>query len=283
MAETYCGKSCAECAQKEALNCPGCHPGPGRKFGGDCELAKCCTDKGHEACETCGFKGNCSTLRGRESMPDLRRRHQEAEAAQKAAIARRAPLLGKWLWVIFWLIIPSTIANLMTNSTILSIAPALKLPGSILQIACTVAYGVILLKLSAEQSRYRAAGICTLISGAAGILAAIVTGTGETPTWALLFTLPAAVVELVGEYHEYMGHANVLTGVDNALSDKWSKLWGWYMLFMAAIFISVLLTFMIPILGLLVMLASAIGIIVVSILKLVYLYRTAKLFREYPV
>ena len=39
---------------------------------------------------------------------------------------------------------------------------------------------------------------------------------------------------------------------------------------------------MIPILGLLVVLGSAIGMIVVSILKLVYLYRTAKLFREYP-
>lgn len=28
MAETYCGKTCAECTQKEILNCPGCKAGP---------------------------------------------------------------------------------------------------------------------------------------------------------------------------------------------------------------------------------------------------------------
>ena len=52
MAETYCGKSCAECTKKEELNCMGCKTGPGRPFGGDCELAKCVRDKGHETCET---------------------------------------------------------------------------------------------------------------------------------------------------------------------------------------------------------------------------------------
>ena len=55
MAETYCGKICAECAQKETLNCSGCKAGPGRQFGGDCKLAKCCRAKGHQECATCGF------------------------------------------------------------------------------------------------------------------------------------------------------------------------------------------------------------------------------------
>lgn len=39
----------------------------------------------------------------------------------------------------------------------------------------------------------------------------------------------------------------------------------------------------IPILGAIAILGCAIATIVVSILKLVYLYRTAKIFREYPV
>lgn len=283
MSETYCGKSCADCAQKEALNCPGCRPGPGRQFGGCCELAKCCRDKGHEVCETCGFKGNCGTLRGRENMPDYRRRKQEAEAQRRAAIAQRAPDLGKWLWVIFWLIIPGTVASLMTNDTVASMAPGLKLPGSILQAACSITYGVILVKLAVHEDRYRTAGICALVSGGASILTAILSGADGTPTWTLVYTVPAAIVALVGEYNEYMAHSSVLTGVDNGLSDKWHRLWGWYILFMAVLILSVLLTMILPILGVLVMLASAIGIAVTSILKLVYLYRTAKLFREYPV
>ena len=95
MAETYCGKSCEECTKKEQLNCSGCKTGPGRQFGGDCELAKCVRDKGHETCDTCGFKGNCGTLRIRDSMPDYRIRKIEAGEQRKAAIAKRAPVLGK--------------------------------------------------------------------------------------------------------------------------------------------------------------------------------------------
>ena len=79
MSETYCGKNCVECTQKDALNCPGCKTGPGRQFGGDCELAICVRSKGHETCETCGFKGNCGTLRGRDHIPDYRIRKIEAE------------------------------------------------------------------------------------------------------------------------------------------------------------------------------------------------------------
>ena len=118
MAETYCGKNCTECAQKESLNCQGCKTGPGRQFGGACELAKCVRDKGHETCETCGFKGSCGTLRSRDSMPDYRRRKIEAEETRKAAIAKRAPVLDKWLWILFWLFIPSEIGGLMANETI---------------------------------------------------------------------------------------------------------------------------------------------------------------------
>lgn len=97
MSETYCGKSCVDCTQKESLNCPGCKAGPGRQFGGDCELAKCVRVKGHETCDTCGFKGNCGTLRSRDRMPDYRIRKIEQEEMRKAAIAKRAPILGKWL------------------------------------------------------------------------------------------------------------------------------------------------------------------------------------------
>lgn len=48
MTDTYCGKNCEECASKEALNCPGCKSGPGSAWSGDCEIAKCRKDKGHE-------------------------------------------------------------------------------------------------------------------------------------------------------------------------------------------------------------------------------------------
>lgn len=282
MAETYCGKSCIECTHKAALNCPGCKTGPGRQFGGDCELAKCLRDKGHESCDTCSYKGNCGTLRSRDHLPDYRRRKIEAEEMRRAAIAKRAPVLGKWLWIIFWLIIPSTIGSLMSNETTAKILPGLFMPGQVINAICSLTYGAILLKLGSEEDRYRTAGICALIAGGVSAVVAIITGSAEEAIWTLLFTLPAAVVAMVGEYNEYMGHSAVLSGVDNELSEKWEVLWKWYIGLFLGMFGSLLVMLIIPILGAIAILGCAIGTIVVSILKLVYLYRTAKIFREYP-
>ena len=283
MAETYCGKSCAECTKREELNCQGCKTGPGRQFGGDCDLAKCVRDKGHETCETCGFRGNCGTLRSRESMPDYRIRKIEAEAMRKAAIAKRAPVLGKWLWIIFWLVIPSSIGSIMFHETTAKILPGLVMPGQIINAICSLTYGAILLKLGSEEDRYRTAGICALIAGGISAVVAMITGTGEEATWTLLFTLPAAVVAMVGEYNEYMAHSAVLSGVDNELSEKWEVLWKWYIGLFLGMIGCILLMLIAPVLGAIVILGCAIGTVVVGILKLVYLYRTAKIFREYPV
>lgn len=280
MSETYCGKSCAECARKEAMNCPGCKAGPGRPFGGDCELAGCARGKGHESCGSCGFRGNCGTLRGRDSMPDQRKRKQEAEETRKAAIARRAPILGKWLWLLFWIIVPSTIGSILSNDTVAAYLPGLSLPGQILNGVCSLAYGLILLKAASEEDRYRTAGICVLIAGGVITLVAILSG-GNAPTWTLLVTIPAAIAALMGEYNEYMGHSAVLAGVDNELAEKWKLLWKWYIGFFFGLFGCLLLLVIIPALGLLGLLAAAVGVLVVSVLKLIYLYRTAKCFREY--
>lgn len=282
MTETYCGKICAECAQKETLNCPGCNAGPGRLFGGDCELAKCCRSKGHQECITCSFKGNCGTLRDRNRIPENRIQKIEAKKIRAAALAKSAPVLGKWLWLLFWLIIPSTLASLMTNENIGGTIPSVFVAGEILSAVCSFAYGAILIKLAPEEERYSTAGVCTLICGAASALIAWISGGPKAPAWTLLISIPAAIVALAGVYLEFNAHSAVLAGLDNELSQSWTSLWKWYIGTYGALFGSVLLVVISPLLGLLGTLASAIGLIVVSILKLVYLYRTAKLFREYP-
>lgn len=44
-------KNCDECTYKAELFCSGCQSGPGRVIRGDCKLARCCREKGHETCE----------------------------------------------------------------------------------------------------------------------------------------------------------------------------------------------------------------------------------------
>ena len=97
--------------------------------------------------------------------------------------------------------------------------------------------------------------------------------------WAL--SLPAAVLELVSVYQECNAHADVLEGLDDRLAGKWRLLWRWKIGLLLGIFGSVLLMLLSVLLSLLVMLAIAVSAIVVAVLQLVYLYRTAKLFRQH--
>lgn len=276
MAETYCGKSCMECTQKETLQCPGCRVGPGRELGGDCELARCVREKGHETCDTCMNKGRCGTFQGKENMAFYRRRKQEAKEAEQRKLAARVPVLGKWLSYLFWLVVPSVVSSLLTIEMVAEAFPWLSVFGSLLGTACSLAYGLILVRLGSEEEGYRTAGICVLIAGAVNYLASFLSG-----NWTLLMTLPAAVLALYGEYREYMAHSSVLAGVDNELSGKWEKLWVWHIGSFAAILMGAVLAF-IPVLALIVMLGGLLAMCAVSFLKLKYLHQTAKLFREYP-
>ena len=74
---------------------------------------------------------------------------------------------------------------------------------------------------------------------------------------------------------------DLLEPVDLELSEKWRRLWKWYIGTFLALFVGFFVALISALLGLLVMLASIIGTIVVSILKLVYLWRTTRTFREY--
>ena len=103
--DTYCGKSCEFCSEKKSGSCPGCRVGPGRSLYSGCEIAGCCRSKGHESCETCTMKFGCGKRGRREGMPKERRRKAAEEEARRAEIARKAPFLGRWLWVLFWFVL----------------------------------------------------------------------------------------------------------------------------------------------------------------------------------
>ena len=90
------------------------------------------------------------------------------------------------------------------------------------------------------------------------------------------------VVDMLGEYYEFMGHTDVLCDVDTVLSDKWFNLWKWYLGTFLCIISGTVLAVILPLIGLLVVLAATVGTLVVNVLKIVYLYKTAKAFRTFP-
>ena len=285
--ETFCGKICEGCSWKEQLSCQGCQNGPGRRWDGDCKIAKCCQEKGHETCATCSFLDSCWTRQGSEQIPKQRLREAERRAEEQRRLEEerrkldeRAPMIGKWLWLLFWLVVPGTVSGFMIYEKVVEWAPAFEIPGLVLNIVCNVAYVVILLKLIPFGERYRPAAWCTLVRVGVDSIVTLVGLEQQSSLWWLLM-IPTLVVAYVGEYQEFYAHAEVLEGMDNELSGKWRTLWKWYIGSLAALFGCVLVMVIIPVLGLLALLAAAIAIVVVSILKLVYLYRTAQRFRSH--
>lgn len=277
---TYCGKSCADCTWKELHQCPECRLGPGKTWGGDCDIARCCREKGHETCATCviGQRG-CSKRSNRENMPSVRQNLIEIKAAREAEAAAQAPVLGKWLWIIFWLIVPGVIADLMTQEVFLEGLPSLRIPCVILTALCNVGYGFALLKLKGIREQYGTSGLWAIIGAGIALLLALIPN--EKEGLLLLLSLPAIAVGLWGEYNEYMAHASVLEGVATELCEKWKQLWKWYAGLLFGTLGCLVLALLAPVLGLLGLLAVGIGMVVTGILKLIYLYRTAKLFRDY--
>lgn len=288
MAETYCGKNCSECAEYQNSLCPGCRQGPGSWLGNDCDIAQCARDKGCATCLGCDSEKTCILCAGASVMPERRKQRAAAKEAGQA-LRRQHKNVGKWLWIYFWMLIPTFIAAFLTNDSVVQVLPGLKFPGEILSILVSVAQCVLLFLLAKEEKNYGYAAWAMVpvivISVPDVIYHAGYFKTSPSLTHILaIMSLLAAASTAVMSYFECKANRNVLTDVDARLSEKWRKLWGqyriaWILLFASGALVLIRIT-AVKVLGGMVLVAANIGLIVVGIQRLIYLYKTAELFRE---
>ena len=279
MAETYCSKSCAACESRELLGCPGCKTGPGERIHGDCEIARCCREKGHETCESCSIRPRCGSFRGKENMPRYRASRQQAELESREKLAEEIPFLGKWLWLLFWLVIPSALSGLMTNEVVGAWSAGLYTVGLVLSILTELAWAGILLKLAFVEEQYRKAGILCLVAVAANLGAAVLS---SVPFLGLLVAGTQLVVTLLAKKREYRAHSAVAAYTDPQRAVHWELLWKWFVGAWAALLAGLFVTLLFPVLGAVSLIIAAIVMVIVRIAELVLLYGTAKSFRDHP-
>jgi len=177
-------------------------------------------------------------------------------------------LLRRWLGILFWLIIPSVIGTLMSKT-----GSSLALVGSVITGMGSLAYGLILLRLSKVESNYKKAGILYLFSMGLSFLLVLESSA------ALLLAIPAAIISLLAMYYEFSGHCCVLDGVNDVLSNNWDTLWQWTCGVYIGIIVGFLLVFISPVLASIALMLTIIGMIIVSFVRLVYLYQTARSFK----
>ena len=278
MNETYCGKSCDACDYKISGKCPGCNEGPGHREFGACDLAKCCRDKGYKVCESCRFHYDCYLVRDKEFMPEEMAKKTKNELDRRDKMSKIAPVLAIWINILLWINLPSFIGGLLNNQEVAKVSPPLSLLGVLLILGSQLAYGLILMKIALADKRYKLAGIFLLISLAVTILVLFIPANAAVLIQAV--NLVATVISVVSIYYEIMAHAEVLRGIDNLLGRKWLALWKWTLISLALSLASGFVMLAVANLAALMVLATAIISLVVTVLKIKYLYDTAKVFKN---
>ena len=187
-------------------------------------------------------------------------------------------LLGKSIFIVFWLNILTLVPNFLTNERFGAEASSpIHLFGILLGAAILLLNGLIWVKLSSQNPHFLPAGIGTIAAGVLMIPAGLL---GAETGWYLLFSVVNLVVILYAYYHEMTACSEILTGVDAVLSANWIKLWKANIVCMIAAFLAPLLTLVFVLLGLTGLLVISIASLVVAIMRLVYFYRTAMYFRK---
>ena len=176
------------------------------------------------------------------------------------------------------MIIPNAIHVIMTLDFVSEMFPQMNLIGSLFGLGCSIASGLILVKMSERESQYQIAGIFMIITNVINTATDVFE---VSEGWSFFILLPALVLGLIATYNEFMGHASVMSEIDNTMSKKWRALWTWYVRILLCFVGSIILMLIIPLVGLVALLGATIGVVVVSIVKMVYLYRSAKICQGY--
>lgn len=198
---------------------------------------------------------------------------------QMADLELRTSILAKWVSVLFWVSIVNIALGILSIDNMLVWVPALYYIAGFARFLCNLSYAIVLLKLKNAETRFFKSGLFALAVWIIDITGLVTSNLFNLPDWSYLvfLSLPSLIFGFVSEYHEFNAHADVLVGADYILSEKWRKLWKYYVLSLFALICCSIIT--VPLLGSIIMLAAAITLVVCSFAKIFYLYHTANTFR----
>lgn len=192
------------------------------------------------------------------------------------AIVSRAPLMAKWLMTMFW----ANIAHIIINLIKIESSVVYTTIQNILIAVCSLVICLSLFKMRGEDERYGRAALFQLIPLAINLIPTLVMDSYNTLVWlSVLVSLIAAVLSLLATYNEFHAHSCIVGGLDCELGDRWQKLWVWQVIGIAGTIVALLLTILAAGLGVVLVLIVAIYVLVIQIIYIVTLYRSAKAYR----
>ena len=270
MSESYCMKSCTECARE---GCPGCRAGA---FEGRCEIVKCCRNTMHESCETCTNRSFCGKWRGRDQMPQkaLYMKSREEVQAEKSRVA--AVALAKWVKVIFWSMIAMQVANLA--GLLENWFPAVRWVN--LTVTFVLSPVVCWAYYSLREADWGFGSVAGL--QLAGLVITLLCGLfpNERPL-AFILMIPNFVLGIIMVKRKCETFRDVVGNLNADLYEKWDKQWSLYLISMGLLVAGLVVAFLFPLLGVLVVIGGLVLLMVVFIREYVCLWQTAEVCEEY--
>ena len=268
MSESYCLKSCAECARE---GCPGCRAGAFAQY---CEIVRCCREKMHESCASCSGGIYCPTRNIRNRMPEEAISVQRREAEQAAHTRRNAQGMRKWVKLIFWSLIVANVVSLLGFAE--NLVAALRwvdLVGSL--VTSTVVFAGYYY-LQEVDDRFGTVAWLRLASGwIAALMGAFVAEESVLRTTVNLVMFVPIVILFKMESETFR---DALTNMSMDLSEKWENQWKLYKtsLCLSACGIALILIPVIGLVGILAVLGGLGLLVFVTIREYVLLWQTAQ-------
>lgn len=213
-----------------------------------------------------------------------------------------APLLHKGFTRLFWLNLAEILINVLSNTFKLTERiPALRVPLSIIPLVISVLIVVTVWQMQRAVPRFRKAAVWSVLPLAAAPLFALLDLQGMAEkisaadagmaVAALVLLLAALLgIDAMAQYQRLTGSAEAFDGYDDGFARKWRTLRSWmvasFLLLDGFLVLTVILMlsqgafFYLSggMVLLFILLAIMLGLAVMSIIVLVYLYRAARLF-----
>lgn len=148
-----CMRECEHCSLGREYGCRGCLESGGQPFWGPCQVVACCHSRGQQNCGQCPNGPACATVqaaaRCREEWPQ---KDAERRTDWQRGMAQRAPVLAKWLPVLFWGLLCARVVNILDQ---LGITAGLETAVTAVQILLGLALLVVYWKLAPLSRRLR--------------------------------------------------------------------------------------------------------------------------------
>lgn len=186
----------------------------------------------------------------------------QAEMAEEHSLlkSRFASLLRMSLFMLFGIVMFS-----LDNAIIALI-------GGLMMVISSLAYSVILFKLEIVESNYKKAGFFYVVNML--LVGISLFGISIEP----LFGILGVLFPLLASNFEFHSHSYVLSGVDKKLSKAWIVFWKLMLLAYIGSIAGVLLLIFSPAIGVIVFLVSGLTLVILNIVKLVLLSKSATAF-----